>query len=64
MQELGICPTASQSTLLPDFVFGIAEISLSDSLVEVEDYLQKGSIPASVRNWSIIFFRYKCYKNV
>ncbi len=64
MQELGICPTANQSTLLPDFVFGIAEISLSDGLVEVEDYLQKESTSASVRNWSIIFFRYKCYKNV
>ena len=41
MQELGIYPTANQSTLLPDFVFGIAEISLSDSLIEVENHLQK-----------------------
>lgn len=64
MQELGIYPTANQSTLLPDPPFEFAEISLSDSLVEIEDYLQKGSIPASVRNWSIIFFGYKCYKNV
>ena len=42
MQELVVYPTASQSTLLPDFVFGIAEISLSVSLVEVENHLQKG----------------------
>lgn len=41
MQELGICPTANQSTLLPDFVFEFAEISLSVSLVEAENHLQK-----------------------
>ena len=45
--------------LLSDPSFEIAEISLSDSLVEAEDYLQKGSMLASMRNWSTIFFTAK-----
>lgn len=41
MQELGNYSTASQSTLLPDPAFEFAEISLSASLIEVENHLQK-----------------------
>ena len=59
MQELGIYPTASQSMLLSDPFFEFAEISRFVSLVEVEDYLQKGSMLASMRNWSTIFFTAK-----
>ena len=41
MQELGIYPTESQSMLLSDPFFEFAEISLSASLIEVENHLQK-----------------------
>ena len=41
MQELGNDSTASQSMLLSDPFFEFAEISLSASLIEVENHLQK-----------------------
>ena len=40
-KSYGIYPTASQSMFLPDSSFVFAEISLSASLVEVENHLQK-----------------------